>query len=75
MLKREWLIAYREAKGLSQQEVADAIGKSQSVYAAYELGVRTPRPKFAKALARIFKFDWTRFYEEDKNINHKIEQN
>ena len=64
-MKREWLIAYREAKGLSQQEVADAIGKSQSVYAAYELGIRTPRPLFAKAIARIFKFDWTRFYEKN----------
>lgn len=64
-MKREWLIAYREAKGLSQQEVADAAGVTQMMISNIENGVRRPSPKLAMALARIFKFDWTRFYEKN----------
>lgn len=64
-LKREWLIAYREAKGLSQLDVANAIGVGQGCYSNYENGSRTPSPNIAKKIARIFKFDWTKFYEEE----------
>lgn len=64
-MKREWLIAYRKAKGLSQEDVANAIGCSQSCYGNYESGFRTPSPSVAKKIARIFKFDWTRFYDEN----------
>lgn len=67
MRKREWLIAYRKAKGLSQQEVANALGMPQTTYAAYELGIRTPKPNVAKKIARIFNFDWTKFYDEKEN--------
>jgi len=63
MQKREWLIAYRKAKGLSQEDVAKAIDKKQSIYSAYELGIRRPTPEFAKKIARIFGFEWTKFYE------------
>ena len=63
-MKREWLIAYRKAKGLSQEDVANAIGCRQSCYGNYESGFRTPSPNIAKKIARIFKFDWTKFYED-----------
>lgn len=63
-MKREWLIAFRQAKGLSQKDVADAIGVGQSCYGNYESGFRTPSPIVAKKIARIFKFDWTKFYED-----------
>lgn len=64
-MKREWLIAFRKAKGLSQQEVADALKISQNTYAGYELGTRTPKTSGAKAIAKIFGFSWTKFYEND----------
>lgn len=64
-MKREWLIAYRKAKGLTQYEVADALEIKQSIYSAYEIGTRTPKPKTAKKIANIFKFNWTKFYEEN----------
>ena len=63
-MKREWLIAFRKSKGLSQIEVAQAIGKKQCIYSGYELGTRNPKPKTAKKIAKIFGFDWTRFYED-----------
>lgn len=64
-IKREWLIAYRKAKLLSQQEVANAIGVNQSTYAAYETGDRKPSPKIAKKLGAVFGFDWTIFFKDE----------
>jgi transcriptional regulator with XRE-family HTH domain len=64
-LKREWLIAFRKAKGLSQEEVSKALNVSQITYCSYELGTRTPKPKMAKAISRIFNFEWTKFYEDN----------
>lgn len=63
MKRREWLIAYRNAKGLTQQDVADALGIPQTTYASYEVGIRAPKPKTAKKIAKVLKFDWTKFYE------------
>ena len=64
-IKREWLIAYRKSKGLTQQEIADALEINQSTYAAYETGNKRPSPKIAKKLSKVFGFDWTKFFEED----------
>ena len=63
-MKREWLIAYRKAKNLSQQELAQAIGISQISLSTYEQGTRTPKPRTAKKIARDLSFDWTKFYED-----------
>lgn len=63
-MKREWLIAYRKAKNLSQQELAQAIGISQISLSTYEQGTRTPKPRTAKKIARVLSFDWTKFYED-----------
>lgn len=64
-MKREWLIAYRKAKGLSQDELSKILEISPSAYSTYENGTRTPKPAMAKKIARIFGFDWTKFYEEE----------
>ena len=63
-MKREWLIAFRKAKGLSQNEVADALQIPPSSYSSYETGDRTPKPKLAKKISKVFGFDWTKFYDE-----------
>lgn len=39
----------------SQQEVADAIGISQSAYANYEAGLRVPRDKIKIRIAEYYK--------------------
>lgn len=64
MEKREWLIAYRKAKGLSQQDIADALDVSQITYSSYETGTRNPKPKLAKKIAKVLGFEWTKFYEK-----------
>lgn len=64
-MKREWLIAYRKAKNLSQEEVANACTVSQITISTIESGNRRPSPKLAKKLAKIFGFDWTKFYEDN----------
>lgn len=65
-MKREWLIAYRKAKGLSQQAIADALSISAATYSSYEVGTRNPKPNIAKSIAKIFGFDWTKFYEKEE---------
>lgn len=63
---RDWLVDIREHKQMSQYQVADAAGLSQSYYAAIETGVRGKPLSVdtAKKIARALNFDWTRFYEE-----------
>ena len=63
-MKREWLIVFRKAKGLTQSEVAEALKISQITYSSYETGKRNPKPSMAKKIAKIFGFHWTKFYEE-----------
>lgn len=64
MKKREWLIAYRKAKGLTQREVAEILNVTLATYSFYEQGLRRPSPKNAKQIGKIFGFDWTKFYED-----------
>ena len=66
MKKRAWLIELRKDK--SQLEVADAVGISQNFYSWIELGERTPSPKVAKKIGELLGFDWTRFYEEQREV-------
>ena len=68
ILKREWLVAYRVAKNLSQDDVAKAIGVTQMTISNIENGIRRPSPQVAQALGRIFKFDWTKFYEDTSKV-------
>lgn len=63
-IKREWLIKKREAKGLSQEEVAKQCGSTQTTICAIELGSRRPSVKLAKQLANLLEFNWVIFYEE-----------
>lgn len=68
---RKWLAELRASAKKSQQEVADASGISQSYYAGIELGIRG-KPlsvPVAKKIAAALGFDWTRFYDEDENLD------
>ena len=62
---RNWLKLVRKGRGMSQQEVADAAGISQSYYAAIETGDRghkLPQPTAAR-IASVLGIEWTRFYD------------
>ncbi len=61
--RRDWLIKYREKKGLSQSDVAKQTEITQQMYSYIENGTRRPRPELAKKIADILNFSWTRFYE------------
>lgn len=58
-----WLKELRKAAGLSQYQIADKLGMSQSGYSGYEDGKRRIFPDTAKKIAAVLNFEWTRFYE------------
>lgn len=60
----EWLVKARGKR--TQQSVADAVGMSQSGYASIETGARRPSVDTAKRIAAVLGFQWTRFFEEEK---------
>lgn len=57
------LIERRKKLGLSQQEVADAVGIDRSYYTKIENGL-TPSVKVAKAISKILGINWTNFFDE-----------
>ena len=61
---RDWLIALRTERGLTQKIVAEQAHISQPSYFNIEHGTRRPAVETAKAIANVLGFDWTRFYEE-----------
>ena len=65
---RKWLIEIR--KGRTQAQIAKAVGISQQMYSAIELGERRPSIEVAKKIAAVLGFDWTRFYEDEDEDDH-----
>lgn len=62
----EELLEIRKKRKLTQQEVADLAGLKRSYYGMIETGNRRPSPEVAMRLAKALGFDWTRFYEAEK---------
>ncbi len=58
-----WLEEIREAQGVSQKTVAEAVGISQPAYCNIEKGKRGVSVETAKRIAEVLGFAWTRFYE------------
>lgn len=54
----------REEKSITQQQLADKIGKDRSLIAKIESGVTSPSVETAKAIANELSFDWTIFFAE-----------
>ena len=55
----------RKEKNMTQVELAQAVGVSQSQIARYESGERTPKPATAKRIGTELGIDWTEFYKEE----------
>lgn len=49
---------------MSQKEVADEAGISQTAYCNIESGRRNPSVKVAQKLGKVLGFDWTEFFPE-----------
>lgn len=67
-MKRNWLIAIRKEKNMTQCEVAEVSGISNNYYSWIETGERgNPLPvDTAKKIAEALGFDWTLFYKEEQ---------
>ena len=63
---RNWLRKIRKEQKLSQHEIADMVGISQTYYSAIEVGTRNVMVPTAKKIAAALGFDWQRFYEDEK---------
>lgn len=62
---REWLIATRKSKDLTQADVAKLAGITQPALCNIEQGIGL-RPATAKKIAAVLGVDWTRFYDDDE---------
>ena len=62
---REWLVAIREEKRLSQKDVSEKVGISPPSYNNIEHGIpgKGPSVRTAKKIGEVLGFDWTRFYD------------
>lgn len=58
----------REAKSMSQQQLADAVGISRQAISNIEIGVAKPDVKHAQRIGRVLDFNWAAFYD-DENEN------
>ena len=64
---RQWLVNARMGKNLTQQELADKVGITRQFIGILENELTaTPHPNTAKKIAEVLGFDWTKFFEDDK---------
>lgn len=66
-MERDWLISYREAKVLTQEQVAELCGIKRPYYTMIETAKRRPSVDVAKKIARVLDFDWILFFAPDSN--------
>ncbi len=58
----------REASGLSQEDVAKAIGKGLRTYQYYEEGTVTPKMPTLTELSKILKFPLSDVFTDEKKL-------
>ena len=66
---REWLVQARNAKGMSQADVAKQSGIVQQSYQLIEKGVNRPRIETAQRIGAVLGIPWLRFYEDEDGEN------
>lgn len=65
MMLYQRLKKFREASGLTQQQVADVLNLDRSTYAYYETGKTTPDIKSVSKLIKIFNISYYDLIDED----------
>lgn len=55
----------REEKGMSQQQLADAVGITRQAISNIEIGVANPDVKHAKRIGETLDFNWALFYDDE----------
>jgi transcriptional regulator with XRE-family HTH domain len=67
------LLKLRKARRLSQAEVADRVGISQSAYCAWESDRALPSAHFYSPLAALFNVDLRELLPADRPVDHSPE--
>jgi len=57
------LKAVREAKGVTQEQLAEKAGVTRQAIGNYETGANKPSVPVAKIIGETLGFDWTKLYE------------
>lgn len=65
MMLGQRLKRFREASGLTQQQVADVLNLDRSTYAYYETGKTTPDIKSVSKLIKIFNISYYDLIDEE----------
>lgn len=65
-MAKNWLKEIREDKSLTQEQVAFQSEIERPYYTMIENGIRRPSPEVAKRIGAALEFNWTRFYEPEK---------
>lgn len=66
---RNWLIALRHENGMTQSELAKAVGIAPNYVCSIETGKRKVPVWTAKKIAAALGFDWQRFYEDETDAD------
>lgn len=72
-MKENILKRAREEKGLTQQKLAELIGKERSLIAKIESENASPSVETAKSLAKVLGVDWTIFFGDECEYNSQHE--
>lgn len=62
---RELIKEKRAALNLTQKQLADLVGVDRTTISKIENGIR-PSPVTAKKIAAVLGFDWTLFFQDEK---------
>ena len=68
-MMREWLVQARNAKGMSQADVAKQSVIVQQSYQLIEKAVNRPRIETAQRIGAVLGIPWLRFYEDEDGEN------
>ena len=66
---REWLKTIRLKRGLTMLALSSKLDISESYYSMIESGGRRPSVETAQKIADELKFNWTRFFKEEKEVS------
>lgn len=65
---KEFLIQKRKTKQLTHEQVATESDITRQYYGMIESGEKTPSVAVAKRIAAVLDFDWTLFFDSERNL-------